>query len=117
MSQDTAAYCPVLFRLLLNANPQPARVEQALAEVEVLSLSTRFINSLLIVKVVARGLEAKALFDSKAAHSFVSEMWVEKYNVPTYFTGQMYMVTLADGRRQLIRERKTKDQELRIGDF
>ena len=32
---------------------------------------------------------------------------MEKSNVPTYFTGQMITVTLADGRRQVIQERKT----------
>ena len=98
-------------------HPRLTGVEQAPAEVGVLTSSTRFVNSLLIVKVVARGREAKALIDSGATHSFVSEMWVEKSNVPTYFTGQMITATLADGRRQVIRERKTKDQEWRIGDF
>ena len=38
-------------------------VEQALAEVGVLSASTRFINPLLIVTVVARGSEAKMLVE------------------------------------------------------
>ena len=76
------------------------------------------------MKVVARGLEAKALIKSAGGggggtHSFVSEMWVEESNVSTYFTftGQRITVTLADGRCQVIQERKTKDQEWRIGDF
>ena len=62
-------------------------------------------------------MEARALIDSGATHSFESETWVRKSNIPTYFTGQMTTVTLADGHHQVTRERRTKDQEWRIGDF
>ena len=89
---------------------------QALVEVGVLD-SSKISNSLLIVRVIAQGMEARALIDSGATHSFVSETWVRKSNIPTYFTGQMTTVTLADGHHQVTRERRTKDQEWRIGDF
>ena len=67
--------------------------------------------------IQSKGMEARALIDSGATHSFVSETWVRKSNIPTYFTGQMTTVTLADGHHQVTRERRTKDQEWRIGDF
>ena len=89
---------------------------QALVEVGVLD-SSKISNSLLIVHVIAQGMETRALIDSGATHSFVSETWVRKSNIPTYFTGQMTTVTLADGHHQVTRERRTKDQEWRIGDF
>ena len=89
---------------------------QALVEVGVLD-SSKISNSLLIVRVIAQGMEARALIDCGATHSFVSETWVRKSNIPTYFTGQMTTVTLADGHHQVTPERRTKDQEWRIGDF
>ena len=81
---------------------------QALVEVGVLDSSERLSNSLLIVRVVAQGVEARALIDSGATHSFVSESWVGKSKVPTYFTGQMTTVTLADGHRQVTKEQRTR---------
>ena len=81
---------------------------RSLVEAEVLQ-KTDFRNSLSVVHVAMVGsdIRARALIDSGATHSIVSESWIERSKTATHQTGRTIAVTLADGRRQVTPERKT----------
>ena len=80
--------------------------QQVLSEIGGLDMSSDDVisvgsNGLLVVAARADGHQATCLIDTGASHNFVSSWWINRVGVMTVPLDQPFLVTLADGCRQL----------------
>ena len=72
-------------------------------------------NQLLVARISVAGRAANCLFDSGATHNFISENYVKSIGVAVSQLDQDVTITLADGRRQRLRQMHTEALEMSIG--